>query len=94
MTTCNITHDAVRDNVMFSIEIMTTLKAIKSYLKQSYDKQNLTLEVISYEMTTRVRSSMYVGGNSDEYHNICFPEEIWRIIPKLSSNAQIICFTG
>ena len=38
---------------------MTTFKAIKSHLKQLYDKQNLTLVVISYEMTTRVRSSMY-----------------------------------
>ena len=56
---------------MFSIEIMSTFKAIKPNLKQSYDKQNLTLVVISYEiyetrrrlvsyeMTTHVRSSMY-----------------------------------
>ena len=58
---------------MFSIEIMSTFKAIKPNLKESYDKQNLTLVVISYEiyetrrrlvsyisyeMTTRVRSSI------------------------------------
>ena len=42
-------HDAVRDDVMFSIEIiMTTFKAIKFHLK--HDKQNLTLVVISYEI--------------------------------------------
>ena len=39
---------------------MSTLKAVKSHFKQTYDKQNLTLVVISYEMTTRVRSSMYI----------------------------------
>ena len=53
---------------------MSTFKAMKSHLKQSYDKQNLTLVVISYEiyetrrrlvstisceMTTSVRSSIY-----------------------------------
>ena len=65
-------HNDVRDNVLFSIEIMSTLQTIKSSLKRSYDKQNLTLVAISYEiyetrkrlvsqtsykMTTRVRSS-------------------------------------
>ena len=35
---------------MFSVEIMSTLKMIKSSLKWSYDKQNLTLVVISYEI--------------------------------------------
>ena len=45
---------------------MSTLETIKSSLKRSYDKQNLTLVVISYEiyeisyeMTIRVRSSIY-----------------------------------
>ena len=57
----------------FLIEIMLILKAIKSYFKGSYDKKNLKLMVISYEiyeirrrrvslisykMTTRVRSSI------------------------------------
>ena len=57
----------------FLIEIMVKLKAIKSQFKGSYDKQNLTLVVIScevyetrlrfvsfisYEMTTRVISSV------------------------------------
>ena len=34
----------------YLVEIMLNLKAIKSYLKGSYDKQNLTLVVISYEI--------------------------------------------
>ena len=29
---------------------MSTFKAIKSHLKQSYDKQNLTLMIIAYEI--------------------------------------------
>ena len=33
-------------------------KAIKSRLKESYDKQNLTPEVLSYKMTSCVRSCM------------------------------------
>ena len=41
------------------IEIMFTLKAIKSQFSGSYDKQELTLVVISYEMTTHVRSSIF-----------------------------------
>ena len=43
-------HDATCDNDMFSIEMMSIFKAIKYHLKQSYDKQNLTLVVISYEI--------------------------------------------
>ena len=42
----------------FHIELMFILKAIKSHYKGSYDKQNLTLMVISYEMSTRVTSSI------------------------------------
>ena len=34
----------------FLIERMLILKAIKSHLKGPYDKQNLTLVVISYEL--------------------------------------------
>ena len=44
--------------VRFLPDIMSVLKAIKSHFKGSYDKQNLTLVVISNEMTTRVRSSI------------------------------------
>ena len=59
----------------FSLEYLSTLKAIKSNLKLSYDKQNHTLVVISYEinetcrrlvswilfeMTTSVRCSIYL----------------------------------
>ena len=54
MTTCNNTlvHrsnaiNSIRVNKACLIEIMIILKAIKSYLKGSYDKQNLTLMVIS-----------------------------------------------
>ena len=43
----------------FLIETLSILKAIKSNSKGSYDKQNLTPVVISYEMTTRVRFSIY-----------------------------------
>ena len=38
-------HDAVRDKVMFSVEIISTFKAVKSHLKQTFYKQNLTLVV-------------------------------------------------
>ena len=34
----------------FLIEIIINLKAIKSHFKRSYDKQNLILVVISYEI--------------------------------------------
>ena len=34
----------------FLIEIMFSLKAIKSHFSMSYDKPNLTLVVISYEI--------------------------------------------
>ena len=42
--------DNVRVNNAFLIEIMLHLKVIKSHFKGSYDKQNLTLVVISYEI--------------------------------------------
>ena len=44
---------------MFSLEIKSTFKAIKSKLKESYDKQNLTRWVISdaiYETRHRLVS--------------------------------------
>ena len=65
----NVT-DNVRVSNAFLIEIMIVSKAIKFYFKVSYDKQNLILVVISYEMydtrcrlisyemTTRLRSSI------------------------------------
>ena len=43
-----IVTDNVCVNNAFLIEIMISLKAIKSHFKGSYDKQNLTLVVISY----------------------------------------------
>ena len=39
----------------FVIEIMFILKAIKSHFKGSYDKQNLTLVAISYEICDTCR---------------------------------------
>ena len=54
----------------FHIELMFVLKEMKSRFKGSYDKRNLTLVIIlyeiyetrlrlvSYEITTRIRSSM------------------------------------
>ena len=65
-------HDYPHENVFF-IDIICNLKGIKTTLNQSYDKQNLTLMIISYEinqtrqrlvlsisyeMTTHVRSSI------------------------------------
>ena len=47
--TCNvIDNDCVSTG--FLIEIVFILKAIKSHFKGSYDKQNLTLVIISYEI--------------------------------------------
>ena len=51
----------------FRIEIMFILKTIKSYFKGSYDKQNLTLVVISYEMITRRRLVSYEMTTSVRY---------------------------
>ena len=42
--------DNVHVNNEFLIEIMIILKAIKSHFKGSYDKKNLTLVIISYEI--------------------------------------------
>ena len=38
----------IRDNNAFFVQIMSTLKAIKISFERSYDKQNITLVVISY----------------------------------------------
>ena len=57
--TCNVI-DNVHVNNAFLIEIMFTLKVIKSHFKESYDKQNLTFMVISYEISSNVRSSIYI----------------------------------
>ena len=65
---------------MFSVEIMSSFKAIKPHLKNSHnDKQNLTLVVISYEMTTRVRSSISVStrGKAIVVY-ICVPHEVFE----------------
>ena len=43
-------HDTVRDNFMFSIEIISVFNATEFNSKQSYYKQNLTLVVISCEI--------------------------------------------
>ena len=34
----------------FFVELMSTLKALKCHFERSYDKQNMTLVVISYEI--------------------------------------------
>ena len=41
-------HNDVRDNNAFFSELMSTLKAIKSYCERSYDEQNITL-VVSFD---------------------------------------------
>ena len=43
-------HDDIHINHAFSVVQLSTLKAIKSNLKWSYDKQKLTLVVIPYEI--------------------------------------------
>ena len=57
MTTRVLTLSAGISNVMktsvttaFFVEKMSTLKAIKSHFERSYDKQNITRVVISYEI--------------------------------------------
>ena len=49
----------------FLIEIMFILKPIKSHFKGSYNKQNLTLVIISYE-TYETRRRLAVSFNSNE----------------------------
>ena len=44
---------------LLKYSLLIILKVIISHFKGSYDKQNLTRVVISYKMTTRVRSSIY-----------------------------------
>ena len=51
--------DNVHVNNTFLIEIMIILNAIKSHFKGSFDKQNLTLMVISYEIYETRRSSFH-----------------------------------
>ena len=46
---CNVTDKDYVNNA-FSYEIMFILKAIKSHFKVSYDKQNIKLVVIQYEI--------------------------------------------
>ena len=48
--------DVRNNNVNFHWKYVH-FKSDKNLFKKSYDKTNLTLVVISYEMTTRVRSS-------------------------------------
>ena len=51
---------------------MSTLKAIKSPFETSYNKQNITLVVFSYDMTIRVKSSINVAVLYNKhigYHN-------------------------
>ena len=57
---------------MFPFEIMSTFKMIKSHLKKCYYKQNLALVVMSYEMTTCVRSSINVFKNEPHHEKTCF----------------------
>ena len=47
--TSNVMTTSVTTNAFF-VEIISTLKAIKSSFERSYDKQDITLVVISYEI--------------------------------------------
>ena len=59
--TCNIITTFMTTS--FSIEIISALKTIKSSLKWSYGKHNLTLVVISYEIY-ETRRRPFQGGTS------------------------------
>ena len=49
--TCNVIETSVSAMLSYYFfGIMVILKAVKSHFKGSYDKQNLTLVVISYEI--------------------------------------------
>ena len=45
-------HFQQHDNNAFSVEIMSTSKPIKGPFERSYDKQNITLMVISYVISS------------------------------------------
>ena len=50
----HITSYSVSGDVMFSVEILSSLKVVKSHLKQSYDKLDLTLmEYEIFETSTK-----------------------------------------
>ena len=54
----NVIDDVRNNNVNFHWKF-ANFKGDKIVFKKSYDKTNLTLVVISYEMTTSVRSSIF-----------------------------------
>ena len=67
---------------------MSTLKAIKSHFKQSYDKQNLTLVVISYEiyefMKARLINFIWNGHS-------CKILYIWSVVRDLTGPGECSC---
>ena len=75
--TCNVC-----DIVVFSVEIMSTLKVIKSILKWSYDKRNLTLMVISYEIYESLINFIW----NDHSCKILY------LLAKLASIFNLICY--
>ena len=47
---CNVIDNVCVNNLFFFLDIKFIWEAIKSHFKGSYDKQNLTLVDISYEI--------------------------------------------
>ena len=69
--------------MLFLLEIMFISKAIKSHFKESYDKQNLTLVVSSYEIyETHVRSciSAVVGKRGRPLFHLCVVISVLNVI--------------
>ena len=66
---------------MFSIQIMATFKAIKSHLKQSYDKQNLKVMVISNEFMKLAK---------DSFHKCLMKLPLQRVRSSISVKVQSI----
>ena len=86
----------------FVIEILLILKAIKSHFKGLYHKQNLThvvisyeiyetrqrlVSLISYEITTRVRSSMHITCTFTQMNGIV---NVFRCVRKKKNDTALL----
>ena len=76
-------------NVIFSSEISSTFKVIKLYLKQSYDKQNLTPVIISYEIhETHQRLVSEISYELIMFKNLHLFPELKNILQPSESNSD------
>ena len=95
--------------MLFHIEMKLSLKAIKSHFKESYDKKNLTLVLISYEiyetrrrlvskisyeMTTRVGSSISIYCWADRERTFQSPDGKARVSHNDHPTTLCIITTG